>query len=119
MNYIYEAYKGTIEAQNGVTFEEVLAYYSQTEESFKSDFVEQQLKPIMKNQMIVYYIFDEEELTFTSEEVESEIKAAIAKSGNGSITQEQMKELYGEFYFEQNVVHNKVMKFIRDNAKIS
>ena len=119
MNYIYEVYKGTIEAQNGVAFSELLAYYGQTEESFKAEFLEQQIKPIMKNQMIVYAIFDEEKLSFTSEEVENEVKATIAQSGNSGISQEQIKKLYGDFYFEQNVVRGKVMKFLIDNAKIS
>ena len=119
IDYIYETYKTSITAQVGVDFVTYISYYGYTEETFKESFIDEQIKPMMKNQMVLYAIFDKEKLSFTSEEIDEEIKKTIAEGGDPSVTKEEIKKLYGEFIFEENVIREKVLKVILDNTKIS
>lgn len=123
LEYLYESYKksmeSTISSQYGIDFATYLSYMGQTEEAFKSSLITEQLQPIMQSQMVLYCIFDEEELEFTKEEVDDKVKETIASTGDTSITEDYLKELYGEFYFEQTVVSEKVLDFVYDNATIS
>ena len=87
----------------------------QTEE----DFINDQIKPMLDVQIVLYAIFDKEGLEFTKDEVDKEIDKVLKEIDSDSVTREKLLETYGEFYFEETVVCEKVMDFIYKNAKLS
>lgn len=123
MEYLYENYKKSIEfsiySQYGLDFATYLSYIGKTEEEFKKTVISEQIKGIMDSQMVIYNIFDKEEFEFTKEEVDAQLKKTIAATGDTSTTEESVKKSYGEFYFEQTVIRDKVLDYVYDNAVIS
>lgn len=102
---IVEEYEYQLEAYEA-TLEDYLKRVGQTEKEFKDELGESTIKPYMKEQMILYAIFDAAELSFTQEE----ISAAMEDEG----VQEENK-----YYSEVVVVHQKVLDYLYKNAKIS
>lgn len=108
----------TVEAQYNITFADYLSSIGQTEEEYEKMIVEEYIKPAMDLQMRVYGLLDNEGIDITSKEIENKI-TQMAEQYNGSVTGEQLKEYYGEYYFENLVAKDKALKFMRENAKIS
>ena len=105
LNKIVEDYKYQLEAYSA-TLEDYLQRLGQTEKEFKDSLGKETIKPYMKEQMILYAIFDAADLSFTQEE----ISAAMKEDG----VQEENK-----YYSEALVVHQKVLDYLYKNAKIS
>lgn len=103
----------------GVTIKEYLESSGQTEEEYKETLNEQQVKPMMEQQMALYFILDNENLEVTKDEVEANIKEAVANVNNSQVDAEYLKEYFGEYYFENTIVSEKVMDYLYKNAKIS
>ncbi len=122
LNLIYETSKNTVEMalreQYNMDFAGYLDAIGQTEEAYKKSVIEEQIKPSMDVQMVLYAILDKEGLEFTSKEVEEELNKVVKDINNSSVTAETVKEAYGEYYFEETVVCEKVIDFIYKNAKL-
>ncbi len=91
----------------------------QTEEEFKEGIITQQVEPMMGSLLMYYAIFDKENMTVTSKEVDAEIEATLEAITEKGIDREYLTDYFGEYYFESIVVSEKVLKFIYENAKIS
>lgn len=96
----------------GMDFEAMLAQSGMTVAKYKKDYIE----PQSKEQMIFYYIFDKEEMTFTVDEINAKINEVV--KDNEGATAEKVKEVYGEHFFEYEVIREKVSEFLYKNAKI-
>ncbi len=120
---IYSAYKNTVDknvsSQYGIDFETYLSYNGQTEEQFKADAVTNQIEPLMKEQMVLYSVLDEEKLGLTDEEVQAELERQAESFNSTSVTAETLNEYYGEYFFEYLVVKEKAVDFLYENAEIS
>ena len=90
----------------------------QSESDFKDMMIEDQIKPSMEVQMVLYAILDKEGIEFTKDEVDAEIDKVVKSVNNSSVTAETVKSVYGDYYFEEVVVTEKVIEFIYKNAKL-
>ena len=122
MDYLYNSQKNMLSTQIQSTYQMDFASYLQavgmTEETFKTDFIKEQIKPMMETQMIIYAIADKEGFEATKEEMENQAKDITKSIGNAEVTVDQVKEYYGDYYFEEMVITEKVTKFLYDNAEI-
>lgn len=122
MNYLYEQQKTMLESnvtsQYGIDFATYLQYIGMTEDTFKTDFVTQQIKPMMDTQMVIYAIIDEEKLEVDTADIEKEAEEYVKSLGSEDVTVEDVKEYYGEYYFEEVAATEKVMDYLYENAKI-
>lgn len=104
--------------QTGSTLQEYLKSVGQTDEDFKKLVLENQIHPTMRKQMPLYYILDKENLDLTVEDVQAQIDLTLAQDGMQDITESQLKEYYGMFYFESLAVEDLVKNYLYDKAVI-
>lgn len=120
---IYTAYRNMLEqniqGQYGMDLAAYLGYMSQTEEQFKESAVEDQIKPLMDEQMVLYALLDNEKIEITDEEVQKELDEAVKSYNSSNVTAETLNDFYGDYYFEYIAVREKAVDFLYDNAKIS
>ncbi len=83
----------------GYDFETLLATSGYTEETYKAEIKSEIVPDMMQTQMVIYYIFDEEKLTLTEEDIEA---------------QEVEPEEIAESYAVQDIV----LDYLYDNAVI-
>lgn len=117
LDLVYNSTKDMMMQSYGYTFESYLSQTGSTEEEFKEEFVPNYIKPMMDEQMLLYYVLDEAELTVTKNEINDEAQKIAEEAGNG-VTADKVKEYYGEHYLEYYVVSEKALKYMYDNAKI-
>ena len=112
---IYTAYRNmldrNIQGQYGVDLSTYLGYMSQTEEQFKESAVEDQIKPLMDEQMVLYALLDNEKIEITDE--------AVKSYNSSDVTADTLNDFYGDYYFEYIAVREKAVEFLYDNARIS
>lgn len=122
IDYIYEEQKALFEdnlqSSYGMTLAQYLSYTGMSEDDFKEDFVENQVKPYMENQMVLYAIADRENIEITNDAVEKRAQEFVDSMNSDSITVSAVKEAYGEYYFEEMTVNEKVSDFLYENANI-
>ncbi len=116
-NSLKDMYVSSYMEPYGYTLETYLAQSGTTEADFKEQLVTNSVKPMMDEQMLLYYVFDEADLEFTQNEINAEAQKIAEEAGNGA-TAEKVKELYGEHYLEYYVVSEKALQYMYDNAKI-
>ncbi len=88
-----------------------------TLDQFNSTLLEEQVYPLMKEQMPLYAVLDAEKIKITTEEVEKVIKDSVKEYGS-NVTAEDLKKAYGEYYFENVLVTEKVADVLLEYAKI-
>jgi len=116
--YLLKQIDSAYQSQYGVTLDDYLSYVGQTSEQFNELLYEHELHPIMEEQMSLYFIFDEEGLSIPKDAVDKQMEKILSYKTMASATKEQLKEYYGEYYFEALAVDEVVMDFVYDNAKI-
>lgn len=113
---IEAGYESAAEAY-GVTLEELwTAYGIDSEETFNAQ-NEQAAKESIKSEMVMYYIAELENLTYTDDEAD-EIRTAIEESG---MDEETFKQQYGqeiEPYIDAALTYSKVIELIYNNAVV-
>lgn len=102
----------------GMTIDTYISQTGMTQEAFDKKFLDEQVYPLMNEQMVLYAILDKEKEEVTTEDVDNRIKEMIKEIGESEVTADQLKEYYGEYYFENMVVSEKVSKIIKGYAKI-
>lgn len=118
LDLIYDSTKDMMMQSYGYTFESYLSQTGSTEEKFKEEFIPNYVKPMMDEQMLLYYVFDQADLNVTKNEINDEAQKIAEEAGNG-VTADKVKEYYGEHYLEYYIVSEKALKYMYDNAKIS
>ncbi len=103
----------------GITLEEYCNQTGETVDSIEETTNTNYVEPMMDEQMICYAILDKEGLVVTKEDIDKRTKALIANISDGSLTEADIKEYYGDYYFEYMTISEKVMDFLYENAKIS
>lgn len=118
---IYSAYKNMYETNvknyYGIDLATYLSYNNQTEDDFKSSITDEQIKPLMEEQMVLYAVLDKEKLALTDEEIQAQLDEVV-KSYDG-VDADTLKEYYGDFYFEYLAVNEMALDFLYKNADIS
>ncbi len=102
----------------GMDFAAYLTQIDQTEEEFKNTVIEEQIKPSMDTQMVLYAIADKEGIEISKKEVEKEVEDTVKEINDSSVDAEKVKSVYGEYYFEEAVVGKKIIELLYENAKL-
>lgn len=122
-DYIMESSLKTVEtnikSSYGVDLETYLSYVGQTKEQLMESIGTEQVKPMMESQMAIYAVFDKEKLSFTQKDVDAEVNKIVEEIGNSSVTAKEVKEYYGDYYFEDLTINAKVTELLLKTAKIS
>lgn len=118
-NAILSSYELTLKNSYNATLEDYLSSMGQTEEQFKESIVSEQVKPAMDQNMVLYAILDQEKMTVTKDEINKEIDKMVKEYNSSEIDAEKIKEYYGEYSFENQIVSEKVLDLLYKNAKIS
>ncbi len=120
---LYTAFKKMIEttlsSQYGTDLPTYLDSMGQTEEEFKKTVIDEQIKIMMDSQMIMYGILDAEKIEIKESDINKQVKAELEKIGNSSVTEQAVKDYYGEYYFEDLAATEKAIEVITKSAKIS
>ena len=100
----------------GMSAEEYIeTYYGMSLKEYKEESLAS-LQASSKQQMVLYYIFDKEKMSFTEDEKNAKINEIV--EANEGVTVETVKQYYGDYYFEYMVISDKVVDFLYENAKI-
>ena len=114
MKQIEDMYK----QQYGVTIEQFLSYSGQTEEQFEEMVDEKQLYPLMEQQMAMYCLMDNNSLEVTKKDVDAAINEIISYKAFKGVKPSELKNNYGEYYFEAMAVEKIVKDYLYKNAEI-
>lgn len=118
---IYSAYYNMLDTnmqnQYGIDLATYLSYNNQTEDDFKSSVTDEQIKPMMEDQMVVYAILDNEKIRVTDDDIKARLDE-MTENYSG-VSADELKEFYGDFYFEYLAVNEKALDFLYENADIS
>ena len=71
----------------------------------------------MDEQMVLYALLDKEKLGVTDEEVQAQLDETV--KGYSGVSEDEIKEFYGDFYFEYLAVNEKALDYLYKNADIS
>ncbi|MGI6279238.1 MAG: trigger factor [Acutalibacteraceae bacterium] len=125
LDYLYENERKRFEndiinqySQYNIKFSDYLEAMGYTEEQFETEFLENKIKPMMKDQMPVYYIAKTEGIEISNKDIDDKIKEYVKSIGRDDVKADDVREYYGNYYFEQIVLTEKVMDFLYENAKI-
>ena len=115
----FESFKQTAEsyASYGYDYETVLQqiYQYETEDALKEDLTEY-AKNYLNQKMVLYCIADKEGIKVTSEETDKMVQEYMDTYQVES--KEEVYDYLGEDYFELSILHEKVMDFLKENAKL-
>ena len=118
---IYTTYKKmvdkNIQSQYGIDLATYLSYNNQTEDDFKASITDEQIKPVMDEQMVLYAVLDKEKLGVTDKEIQAQLDETV--KGYSGVSENEIKEFYGDFYFEYLAVNEKALDYLYKNADIS
>ncbi len=103
----------------GITLEEYCTSTGTTLEKLKEETITNYIEPMMKELMAYYLICEEEKLNVTDEDIEEKTKEIVAQYDNESVTEKEIKDYYGEYYFEYITISERVMDYLIENAKVS
>ena len=111
--YLQEQVIGMIEDQldgYNMTLESYITQNGMTEDEFKKSVLENEVYPMMDEVMLLYAILDKEKIEITADAVDEKLEEIIAAG--------ELKDYYGEFYFESMVARELAIKVVKENAKI-
>lgn len=114
-----DAIDKNLQSQYNMTLDSYLTSAGQTLDDLKETAITEQIRPTMDSQMPVYALIDEEEIKVTSKDIENRINEIVKKYDSSEVTADDLKEYYGEYYFENLIVNEKALQVIRENAEIS
>ena len=109
--------KNTLKTQYNMELSEYLQYSNMTEDAFKESFIQSSIKSTMKEQMVIYAIADKENIEIDKDELDKWSKEYLKKLGSTSSV-ESVKEGYGDYYFEELFLKEKVLDLIAMNVNI-
>lgn len=120
--FLVDAYLKSIDDnlqnQYGTTLDEYLSTAGQTKEALKENVLTEQINPTMDTQMPIYTLLDKENIEITGKDVENRINEIVEQYGSDQVTAQDLKDYYGEYYFENLIATEKALEIIRENAII-
>lgn len=115
----FKTIENNIKSSYGIDLDTYLQYAQQTREDFEKNLISQEIEPMMKSQMAIYSVFEKEGLSFEQKEIEEEINEIVKQIGSKDVTAKEVKDYYGEYYFETLVINKKVTEHLLKKIKIS
>lgn len=108
-------YYTNVAASNNMTFDDFLASNNMDKAQFDTYMTDSQIKPTMKNEMILYSILDNEKIKITAQDREDELKKIAKEQG---ITVDKARENSTEMLIETNIVYDKALDILATNAVV-
>ena len=112
LNYMTEYYTEVATANN-MTFDEFLKSNDMDKAQFKTYMTDNQIKPSMDNEMLLYAIIDKEKIKITKDDREEALKKMAKEQG---VTVDKLREETDDIMIETNVVYDKALAVLADNA---
>lgn len=104
--------------QSGMKREDVLAqYYGVSDEKEVEKMLEESAKSLIQQEMAIEYIADKEDLSYSNDEKDAKIEEIKTMGYDEETIQEQTGRTMDE-YVHINLLYEKVVDFILDNAKV-
>lgn len=121
-DFLLDSYISAIEenlkGQYNMTVEDYLKSAGQTMEAFKETALNEQIIPTMDSQMPVYALLDAEDIKIVQKDIDTRVNAIVKDYGSSEITAKDLKDYYGEYYFENLIATEKAIDFMVKNATI-
>ncbi len=113
LNTLFEMSKKMVKLDYQVEFKDYLKTIGATEEEYKNN----QVKPLMDAQLVLYAILDKEGMEFPLEKIDDKINKDFEKMQDVFESKEELIDIYGAYY-EEDAVFEMVMDFIYKKAKL-
>ena len=108
-----------LESYYGMTLADYISQTGSTQDSFDKQLLDEQVYPLMNDNMPLYAILDEEKVEVTTAQIADAVKDMLEDYGEDSgITEEQLREYYGDYYFENILVSEKAVEILKKYAEI-
>ncbi len=108
-----------LQSYYGMTLADYISQTGSTQDSFNKQLLDEQVYPLMNEQMPLYAILDEEKVEVTTSEIDGAVKDMLEDYGKDSgVTEKQLREYYGEYYFENILVSEKAVEILKKYADI-
>ncbi len=108
-----------LQSSYGMTLSDYISQSGLTQDSFNKQLLDEQIYPLMTENMPLYAILDEEKVEVTTDDTSNMIKKMVDEYGeNSGVTEEKLKEYYGDYYFENMLVSEKVVEILKEYAEI-
>lgn len=114
---VEEQYDSRMQQQYGVSLETYLQYSGSTIETFRGQLATNILKPMMDEQLVAYALIDNEGIALTGEDADAQLKK-LAKQYGSEVTEDKIKEYFGDYYFEALAADDIAAEYLYKNAKI-
>ena len=114
---IIEMIKDQLTSYN-MTLDSYISQNGMTKDAFEKSVLENEVYPLMDEVMPLYAILDKEKIKITKAEVDKKLDEIVAMQGSTSVTADQLKDYYGEFYFESMVARDLALKTVKEKVKI-
>ncbi len=107
-----------VSSQYNTTLEDYLVAMGTDPGEYTKSIQTEQIKPTMDRQLVIFGILKKEAKEVTNEEVNAKVDEAVIENAN-SMTAEQMRDYFGDYYFEYLAALEKALGILYDNANIS
>ena len=114
---IIEMIKDQLTSYN-MTLDSYISQNGMTKDAFEKSVLENEVYPLMDEVMPLYAILDKEKIKITKADVDKKLDEIVAMQGSTSVTADQLKDYYGEFYFESMVARDLALKAVKEQIKI-
>ena len=114
---IIEMIKDQLTSYN-MTLDSYISQNGMTKDTFEKSVLENEVYPLMDEVMPLYAILDKENIEITKEDVDKKLDEIVEMQGSTSVTADQLKDYYGEFYFESMVARDLALKAVKEQIKI-
>lgn len=113
-----EAFEKEYLASAGYTIDAYIEYLDKTEDEFREEIINNNIKPQMDTQMPLYALLDDADMEVTSDDINAKAEEMAKAVNNSSVTTQKIKEYYGNYYIEYLVVNKKAVDYMYKYAKI-
>ena len=121
LKYLTAAYMNMLSIQISTNYQKTLAEYlkenNEDAKEYENSIIENDIKPTMQLQMIVFYILDKEGVTITKKDANDYLNGLLEENEN--LTAKDFIDFFGEYYFEFAVAQEKALDILYNNAVIS
>lgn len=109
-----QAYYGS-----SVTLEYYLTATNMTDEQFEEELRKNFSEPLLKEEMILYAVFDKAGLKIDKDELKKKTKEIVASYKSADVTEKSLKDKNGKDYFEGLYIQEKALDYIIKKANFS
>lgn len=115
---VKESMDKSLQTNYYMTTEEYLEYVGQSMEDYEDYLYENQVKPLLDSEMVIYAVLDTAGVEITEKDADEYIEGLMGDDAT-DVTAQNLIDYYGKFYFEILAAREKSNQYLYDNAVIS